>query len=87
MLRYLIILGLIYLFYYAVKKTFFPSPRGPSFSRGQPSHDRPGAEKELVQDPQCQTYIPKDTALTAHLNGHTYYFCSRECLEQFTRNR
>jgi len=87
MIRYLLILGVMYLLYYAVKKTFFPPPRGPSFSKRRSPHDLQGTEKELVQDPHCHTYIPKDTALTAYVNGRTYYFCSQECLEQFTRNR
>jgi YHS domain-containing protein len=42
--------------------------------------------EELVQDPYCQTYIPKRSALRKRLFGRNYYFCKKECLEKFIQN-
>lgn len=42
-------------------------------------------EKELVKDPQCGVYIPKDRALKADIGGRTLYFCSRLCLESYRK--
>jgi len=39
--------------------------------------------EELVQDPYCQTYIPKRTAVRKRVEGRDYYFCSKECLRKF----
>ena len=42
--------------------------------------------EELVQDPYCQTYIPKRSAIRRRLSGKDYYFCKQECLEKFIQN-
>jgi uncharacterized protein len=46
------------------------------------SSREPGPE-ELVQDPYCQTYIPKRTAVRKRVKGRDYYFCNKECLRKF----
>jgi len=33
----------------------------------------------LVRDPVCNTYIPRDGALTALVGGETRYYCSEAC--------
>jgi uncharacterized protein len=43
--------------------------------------------EELVQDPYCQTYIPKRSALKKKVAGTVYYFCNQECLERYLRKR
>lgn len=43
--------------------------------------------EELVQDPSCQTYIPKRTALKKRIKGKTYYFCTKECLKKFLEEK
>lgn len=43
--------------------------------------------EELVQDPTCQTYIPKRSAIRKRLSGKDYYFCKQECLKKFIQNR
>ena len=42
--------------------------------------------EELVQDPICQTYIPKRSALKKRVRGRDYYFCNSECLRKFIKN-
>jgi YHS domain-containing protein len=42
--------------------------------------------EELVQDPYCQTYIPKRSAIRKRLAGKNYYFCKQECVEKFIQN-
>ena len=39
----------------------------------------------LVQDPVCQTYIPRQEALKAEKDGKVYFFCSEGCLKRFRR--
>lgn len=40
-------------------------------------------EGEMVKDPYCETYIPKDSAIRARMGGRDHYFCSKECLRKF----
>ena len=83
-MRYLILFVLFFLGYYALKKVLIPVLRTyKQFKRYRaPSAS---ADKELVQDPHCQTYIPKETALRATIDGKVFYFCSQKCLEEFKR--
>jgi YHS domain-containing protein len=47
--------------------------------------DRKSEPEELVQDPYCQTYIPKRSALKKRVAGKDYYFCNRECLKKYLK--
>jgi len=38
---------------------------------------------EMVQDPVCEVYIPKNNSLSIQMSGATYYFCSSECMNKF----
>lgn len=38
---------------------------------------------EMVQDPSCRVYIPKNTAIQQRIGQQRYYFCSQECARKF----
>ncbi len=77
--RLLILLGLIYLGYRAVKRFF----TGAGQVKG-PAAD--GELSEMVQDPQCRTFVPRDQAERRTIGGKTYFFCSAGCAETFERS-
>jgi len=52
----------------------------PSLRKTRDSKSEP---EELVQDPNCQTYIPKRSALKKRIAGKDYYFCDRECMKKY----
>ena len=68
---------LYYLFNLLMKAVFYSRRRV----------NRQSEPEELVQDPYCQTYIPKRSAIRKKLSGKIYYFCKEECLEKFIQNR
>ena len=37
---------------------------------------------ELVKDPVCGTYIPRDSAIAAPIAGGTRYYCSVSCRDK-----
>lgn len=47
--------------------------------------DRKHDPEELVQDPYCQTYIPKRSALKKKVEGQVLYFCDEKCLKSYVR--
>jgi YHS domain-containing protein len=49
--------------------------------------DKKQDPEELVQDPYCQTYIPRGSAFKKRVAGKDYYFCKKECLENFIKNK
>jgi YHS domain-containing protein len=50
-------------------------------------HRTAGAGEDLVEDPQCKTYVPITSAFEWNENGHKIYFCSRACLEKYIAGR
>jgi YHS domain-containing protein len=80
-MRLLIFFGLLILLFYLVKGWIFPSKA----RRVGPGAGEWELESEMVKDPHCQTYIPKNSAICARIYGEEYYFCSRQCVKKFKR--
>ncbi len=40
-------------------------------------------EDELVKDPVCGIYVPKNKAISIRLGDRKVYFCSKECKEKY----
>ncbi len=80
MSRFLLFIFLFFIVYY-VFRLFIKSLSSP--------HKKTNAwePEELVQDPNCQTYIPKRSAFKKRVSGKDYYFCKKECLENFVKNK
>jgi YHS domain-containing protein len=61
-----------------------PSPasasRSSSAGRGAAGPARIAGE--LVKDPACGTYIPRETAIAARVRGETRYYCSVTCRDK-----
>jgi uncharacterized protein len=76
MQRLLILVILGYILYRLLKWFFRP---GEGIERG-------GNGKvidEMVQDPNCKTYIPRRDSIKRVINGETHYFCGEECASEF----
>lgn len=78
LLLWLITFFLIYTVFQIVKKALFKPPAPPleKTSRGE----------EMIKDPQCGTYVPRNDAVTAQIRGTAHFFCSPECRDKY-RNR
>jgi YHS domain-containing protein len=78
-----ILAGLLvgYLIYWVVKKAAQSLGLWPQAPRPM----GPGEPDVLVQDPVCQTFIPRKEALRAEKDGKVYFFCSEGCLKRFLR--
>jgi hypothetical protein len=72
LIRVILFVFLAYLFYVALKAYWLTQK-----SRNSRLNLR--KVDDMVLDPQCQTYVPKDEAISQ--NGN--YFCSRECARLF----
>lgn len=84
MIRFILFAILCYILYRLIKGLTQASPP----QRGGPDpSSRPTITDEMVIDPACRVYIPKREALTAQVGGETLYFCSRECMDAYCKNR
>ena len=55
---------------------------GPKATR---ENDSGGVVSEMVEDPLCKTYIPRNEAYRAVVNGEELFFCSKECADKFKK--
>jgi YHS domain-containing protein len=79
MFKLLLGLGLGYLGYVVIKKVAASLGLWPQVPK--PLEDR--EPDILVQDPVCQTFIPRREALKTEKGGQAYFFCSEGCLKRF----
>ncbi|MFQ5458356.1 MAG: hypothetical protein ACE5FC_07895 [Myxococcota bacterium] len=42
---------------------------------------------DMVRDPACGIYTPRDSAIAAKSNGEAIYFCSERCREDFAAGK
>jgi YHS domain-containing protein len=77
MVRWIIILIVLFLAYRLFRR--FLGPKAPAVK-----HPPQQIQDEMVQDPVCQTYVPKRLALTVQRPGDgPLYFCSPDCRDQY----
>ena len=72
LIRVILFVFLAYLFYVALKAYWLTQ-------KSRTSRLNPRKVDDMVLDPQCQTYVPKNEAIPQDGN----YFCSRECARLF----
>ncbi len=80
MIRSLLIFFVILILYYAVKtviRSAFTAYREEESPRARQTGN------ELVQDPQCRTYVIKERAVTRRIRGKLCSFCSEACARQY----
>jgi YHS domain-containing protein len=80
MSRFILFFLSIFILFYALR---FLIKATPLLGKKTPIQTEP---EELVQDPNCQTYIPKGSALKIKMVGRIYYFCDQKCLENYFKN-
>lgn len=49
--------------------------------------DRKISAGEMVQDPQCCTYVALDDSISVRDGEHVWHFCSYECRDAFLKKR
>ena len=77
----LLLLALLFFLGYSFFQALFPSRQKGNRRTG----NRSNKGEEMVQDPQCGTYLPLSEALSTNIRGKQYYFCSRTCRTQFKK--
>ena len=76
MLKLLFFGILAYFVYRFLRKTFLSGG-------GDRENTALGPVDEMVQDPNCMTYVPKGSAVRKNVDGKTHYFCSQACADEF----
>ena len=83
MYRFLLILALLMLLYFLLRRALREFKLRHLNDRGLS-----GDPDQMVQDPVCHTFVPRKTAFVAFVEtvgGQTYCFCSRDCAAAFQK--
>jgi len=81
MIRFLLLFLLFLALYNAVRILFRSAFR--AYHADEDTGRLPG--REMVQDPQCRTYIVKDRSVTRRINGTPVHFCSNTCADAYEK--
>jgi uncharacterized protein len=81
MIRSLLIFVAVLVVYYALKAVLRSALRGYYAEERRAATVLPG--EEMVQDPECRTYIVKSRAVTRRVQGKLCAFCSEACARQY----
>lgn len=87
MIRFLVILGLIYFGLRAFKALINPPGRGGPHGEPPGTHGPAGANlpvtDEMLKDPYCEVYFPRKEGVPLKIAGETLYFCSTRCRDAY----
>jgi len=48
-----------------------------------PPPEKTARGEEMIKDPECGTYVPKNDAIHARVKGRNHYFCSTTCRDKY----
>lgn len=80
MIKFLILFGVGYLLYRAVKSWMFPNNRPRKNVSGEADRQ---IDDVMIKDPYCEAYFPRRDAVHLKLHGQDLYFCSKECRDRY----
>lgn len=80
--RFLLIFLAVLIVYRAVRRLFLPSA-GRGKVRGGARDVVHGGE--MVKDPVCGTFVPREGSIRFRRGGEEHFFCSPECRDEFRR--
>jgi len=82
MYRLFLIAALLALLYYLLRRALRILGQN-----GLTAKSREGKEsrKQMIQDPVCRVFVPRENAVRETIGGQTYFFCSRSCAIAFQK--
>ena len=83
MYRILLVLILLTLLYFLLRQ-MFRGFKNQSVDTKMKS-DTPDLD-QMIEDPVCHTFVPRQIAIIEHVGGRDYSFCSKECAATFRSN-
>ena len=83
-MRLLIIIGVAYLAYRALKSWMLQNVSAKRTVAGETTGE---IDDVMIKDPFCQAYFPKRNGVHLKADGEDLYFCSKECRDRFVEVR
>jgi len=84
MIKILLLVLLGFVGYAMIQGMINPKPKQKKRG-GWMSRNRSDEGEQMVEDPQCGTFIPIGDAVSATIRGQQRYFCSKKCLKEYKK--
>lgn len=68
---------LVYTVFQIVKQALLKPP--------EPPPEKTSRGEEMMLDPECGTYIPRNDAIKAQVKGSVHHFCSADCRDKYQK--
>jgi YHS domain-containing protein len=81
MIRGLVFFLVIFVIYSAIKTVVRSAVK--AYHGDEQRRGRQIMGDEMVQDPECRTYVVKDRAVARRIRGTLTYFCSDDCARRY----
>jgi YHS domain-containing protein len=78
--RFLLIFLVVLILYRAVRRLFLPWRKRDELGERERDVIHKG---EMVRDPVCGTFVPRQGSISLMEGGREYFFCSPRCRDQF----
>lgn len=85
MIKILMLILLGFVGYSVIQGMINPKPKKEKRGWMPRTRNRSSEGEEMVEDPQCGTFIPIGDAVSANLGGRQRYFCSKKCLKEYKK--
>lgn len=82
MYRFFLIAVLLIVLYYLIRRAI--RKIGQDGALEKPKDGRLSGN-QMVQDPVCRVFVPRENAVKENIGGQTYFFCSRGCAAEFEK--
>ena len=79
-MKLLILLVVGYLCYRMLKNWMMTGGQSREYVSGSPKGE---IDDVMIQDPECEVYLSKESAIRTMIDGQEMYFCSQECKEKY----
>jgi len=79
MYRIFLILSLLVVLFFLLRRAL----RG--FKESRIERGTPANRGQMVQDPVCGLFLPRESAIEKTIDGMTHYFCSQDCVAAFEK--
>ncbi len=78
MIKLLVIVGVCIFLYLVVRRALLGF-------QGQEVPQLSTKKDQMILDPVCKMYVPRNNAVEELIGGQTYYFCSSNCAQTFKK--
>ena len=81
----ILVLGVLVVIVYFMVRSALRGLLGTTKEDGSRSVESPGRSSDMIQDPICGMFVPKEGSYFLQQDNQTYFFCSETCRANYQK--